>query len=300
VPLLPLPTQCIWCKADTKVVPTDVSHVLPRCLGNAQQQTLPPGVICTTCNSYFGKEIEPRFLRDPLIHVIATFLQVVDPSDQQVFREKLFDSEHQPTSGVQRGLGLDLKLRGSSLELGVTSTVSGTLAYDYSHRELRFLSRAIHKIAFESLAWQVYVADSKVPETRAILDPLSVVFDPVRRWGREGHPMNRVRPVFRKPSTKISGNWDVRIWANPEGICCEVNLFSDWYGVSLTSVPDLVEGHLRQWTTAAEGPKWMISDRLIVIDLPKPEDAPTTNQTERGPLPPRRRRSFDWLRRLWR
>jgi len=155
--------------------------------------------------------------------------------------------------------------------LGVTTALSGTIAHDYSHRDLRFLSRAIHKIAFESLAWQVYVADSKAPETRPTLDPLSSMFDPVRRWGREGQPMNQVRPVFRKPANTITGNWDVRLCSYAEGIGCEVNLFADWYAVSLTSPPELAEGHLRQWTTAMPGPKWMIADSLIAIDVPRAE-----------------------------
>lgn len=132
---------------------------------------LPSGVVCTSCNSYFGTKVETVFLRDPIIHVIASFLQVVDPEDKQVFREKVFDREHPPISGIHRSLGLDLKLQGNRVELGVSTTLSGTIAHDYTHRDLQFLSRAIHKIAFESLAWQLYVAESKAPKHLPTLDP---------------------------------------------------------------------------------------------------------------------------------
>jgi len=274
VPLLPLPAQCIWCRADMNSVPTNISQVLPECLGNAEQQILRAGIVCAPCNSDLGKKVEAAFLRDPRIQVIASFLQVVDPGDQHIFREKVFDAEHKPISGIHKNLSLDLKLRGSRVELGVTTALSGTLVHEYTHRDLRLLSRAIHKIAFESLAWQIYVADSKVPEDRPILNPLCGVFDPVRKWGREGQPMDRVRPVFRKPATTITRNWDVRLWSFPEGFGCELNLFADWYAVSLTSPPELTEGHLRQWTAGMPGKKWMIADSLIAVYVPPKEEVP--------------------------
>jgi len=110
--------------------------------------------------------------------------------------------------------------------------------------------------------------------------------------------MNRVRPVFRKPANTITRNWDVRLWSFPEGFGCEVNLFADWYAVSLTSPPELVEGHLRQWTTAMPGPKWMIADSLIAIDVPKAEVKPEATQPKTE-SPWRKLNPLSWLRSLW-
>jgi HNH endonuclease len=259
----PIPHRCIWCKCDTSATATDVSHVLPQCLGNASQQTLPPGVVCKSCNSHFGHKVEPVLLRDPILHAIAVFLQIVDPSDKRLFREKMFDAQHPPVGRVEQNLDMNLHLQGSRLELKVGTTVRGTIAHEYSHRELKLLSRAIHKIAFESVAWQLYVSEAEAPKRECVFDPFSGMFDSVRVWSRLGYPMTRVRPVVRKPATSISGDWHVRLWSFPEGVGCEVNLFADWYAVSLTSTPELAEQHLRQWTAATPGPKWLLADSLL-------------------------------------
>jgi hypothetical protein len=268
LPIRPIPDRCIWCLRDVREAPSDESHVLPECLGNAGQQTLPPGIVCTSCNNYFGRTVEPIFLRDPIVHVIASFLQIVDPGDQQAFRAKTFDNEHQPLGPVRRNVSLDLKLLGHRIELGVKSEISGTIVREYSHRDLGFLSRAVHKVAFESLAWCLYVKDSEMPAAVDVPDLFSVTFDAVRMWGREGQPMSHVRPVFRRPANTISPGWRVQHSAHPNGWLCELTLCAaDWYAVSLTSPSAVVETHLREWTAAAPGPKWMIGDFLIPVQV---------------------------------
>src|ERR1051325_8838963 len=261
--ILPIPSRCIWCKCETDAATTDVSHVLPESLGNARQQVLPPGVVCKKCNSHFGHRVEPVLLRDPILHAIAVFLQIVDPGDQRLFRERLFDTQHPAVGRVEQHLDMNLRLLGSRLELKVAATVKGVIAHEYSHRELKLLSRAIHKIAFESIAWQAYVQESEISKGQIVPDPFSDVFEPVRRWSRLGYPMSQVRAVVRKPANSISGDWQVRLWKFPDGLACEVNLFADWYAVSLTSTPENAEAHLRQWTTGASGPKWLLADSLL-------------------------------------
>jgi len=44
-------------------------------------------------------------------------------------------------------------------------------------------------------------------------------------------------PEWTQVSTTISGEWYVRLWSFSNGFGCEVNLFSDWYAVGLTSPP---------------------------------------------------------------
>jgi HNH endonuclease len=52
--------RCLFCKE-----PSDnsrsVEHVLPESLGNTTA-TLPPGVVCDTCNNYFARKVEAPFL----------------------------------------------------------------------------------------------------------------------------------------------------------------------------------------------------------------------------------------------
>jgi len=85
--------------------------------------------------------------------------------------------------------------------------------------------------------------------------------------------MSHVRPVMRRPAKSISQNWDVRVWKFSEGFGCEVNLLADWYAVSLSSSPNLAEEHLCQWTAATPGPKWLLSDLLLPIEVSRQEVA---------------------------
>jgi hypothetical protein len=90
----------------------------------------------------------------------------------------------------------------------------------------------------------------------------------------------------------------VRHWSYPEGFGCELSLFADWYAVSLTSPPDLAEGHLRQWTTALPGPKWIIAERLTAIDIPMAEVKSEAIQPK-GKSPWRKLNLLSWFRHLW-
>jgi hypothetical protein len=75
----PIPNRCIWCHKSAPDVSFDESHVFPECVGNHGQQVLPPGIVCKSCNGYFGSKIEPVFLADPIFHAIAVTLSLVDP-----------------------------------------------------------------------------------------------------------------------------------------------------------------------------------------------------------------------------
>ena len=112
---LPIPNRCIWCCRPLAEVSFDESHVLPNCIGNDNQHVLPPGIVCKPCNGYFGTQVEPALLKDPVFHVIAVFLQVVDPDDMNVFRAKLFDNEHPPVGRPTRTLNLHSHVRASDL-----------------------------------------------------------------------------------------------------------------------------------------------------------------------------------------
>ncbi len=57
--------RCIFCKN-----PSDGSrskeHILPESLGNSLH-TLPPGIVCDSCNNYFSREVEKPFLESEAI-----------------------------------------------------------------------------------------------------------------------------------------------------------------------------------------------------------------------------------------
>ena len=135
----------------------DLSHVLPNCVGNDRQQTLPPGIVCQPCNNFFSRQVEPALLADPLFHVRAVVLRLVDPDDLHAFRDRIFDVDHPSAEPPSRALDLAINIGASELSIGITYKLQGRLTQTYSHRQLRLLSRAIHKLAFESLAWDLYV-----------------------------------------------------------------------------------------------------------------------------------------------
>jgi hypothetical protein len=259
MPTLPVPNRCIWCREARPGATFDASHVVPKCVGN-EQQILPPGVVCRKCNNYYGSKVEPALLDDPQFHVRAVVLGLVDPQDMNTFRDRLFEARHAPATTPKRKLDLKANIHGSTLDLDVAYTIEGRLTRDYSQRQLKLLSRAIHKIAFEGLAWTVYVKGLPEPP-----DPFSPAFDPLRAWARRGEPQNSVRPVLRRAGPTISSGWETRVWKHGDDFGVELNLFGDWYAVSATSGPSRALGDLRAWVGLEIEDVWVISDTLSLL-----------------------------------
>ncbi len=226
-------------------MPSNESHVMPNCVGNDRQQVLPPGIVCTGCNSYFGAKVEPRLLDYPLFHVAASFLRVVDPTDGNAFRDLIFDPAHQPIEPPTRGLDLNVDVKAGDptrLTVHLRHRVEGTMARDLTRRDFAFLSRAIHKIALESLAWKVFVEQVRDP-----VDVYSPRFEPTRAWARYGQPHNTVRPVLWQHAEAFRTEWAVQPWLQGEIIGAIVELFGEWYAVNLTSSQNHALDDLRAW-----------------------------------------------------
>jgi len=260
---LRIPFQCVWCHKSEPEASFNKSHVLPQCVGNQHQQVLPPGIVCADCNLYFGSKVEPVLLEDPIFHAIAVVLSVVDPSDMEPFREHIFDERHRPEGKINKHLVIKGHLDEQKLSVDLSYKISGTMVKEYNPRSLQFLSRAVHKIAFESLAWNMYVEGHESP-----LDLLSPMFDPVRDWARWGQPTGSVRPVIRKPAVEIKHEWKHEVWKFGEHFGVELNLFGDWYSVSLTSVPQSTLADLVTWVDSSAQGVWYIGNKLgLVVDL---------------------------------
>ncbi len=52
--------RCIFCKQDSSISRT-LEHIVPESLGN-KEHTLPAGIVCDNCNSYFGLKVEKPLL----------------------------------------------------------------------------------------------------------------------------------------------------------------------------------------------------------------------------------------------
>lgn len=52
--------RCIFCKNDASSS-RSIEHIIPESLGN-RSKTLPPGIVCDSCNNYFARKIEEPLL----------------------------------------------------------------------------------------------------------------------------------------------------------------------------------------------------------------------------------------------
>ena len=259
-----VPNRCIWCRGEPPNTTFDVSHVLPECVGNENRQVLPKGVVCKQCNSYFGSKVEPALLGDPLFHVMAVFLRIADPEDMNEFRDRVFDAEHPPVKSVERNLRYDIEVSPMDLSLNIQYEIKGQLSKSYSRKELALLSRAVHKIAFETLAWTIFV-DGKNED----IDIFDHRFDTIRKWSREGDPQNSVRPVLRRQAFyRPEPKWGFRLWKRGDSLPIELNLFGDWYAVSLTSPPEKAGDDLKKWVGSErpEYPVWSVGEKLLPLN----------------------------------
>jgi hypothetical protein len=257
-----IPDCCIWCHNKSSEVTSDISHVLPECVGNENQQTLPSGIVCKKCNGYFGTKVEPALLEDPLFHIIAVALRLKDPEDMNEFRSLIFDAKHPPVGSVKRNLHCDIKISPKNMKLNVRYCIEGSIVKTYQKRELALLSRAVHKIAFESLVWAI--VNKRIQDNIDIFGPM---FEPVRKWSRYGEPTNRIRPVVRLLTTDVKSQWEFRLWKFGGAVGVELNLFGDWYAVSLTSSPDKAQDDLKQWVGYSKSnlPIWCIGEDLSLL-----------------------------------
>jgi hypothetical protein len=186
----------MWCRSDG---PFDRSHVIPECLGNSSAQVLPPGIVCRGCNNYFSRDVETAFLDFPPVHVFAALLGVIDPGDGRPFRDKLFGETPVPVS-----VPLEISVEAITYEreprrlnYRVQKPVVAEVRKEFSARGLIFLSRAVHKIALEAIAWNTFVKGNSDP-----VDVFSTDFNPIRDWARRGEPQRTVRPFLWCPGRK--------------------------------------------------------------------------------------------------
>jgi len=244
-----VPYRCIWClKEPPNAVFETESHVLPKSIGNIKQQVLPPGVVCDGCNSFFGHDLEPNLIAEPILSTLTGILQLRDIDSQ-------FTYEHSP-SGIHRTAHTKAEISGNSITLTTQYEIEGqpnkpnevrtiSKSKDYSKRDLSFLSRAVHKISFETLAHNQFVGTGIKRYGKELVDKLvdigffSHSFDVIRNWVRWGEPQSSVRPVLRiqrfdaTKTLKQLSEWGGKGHYFRQGIYYELNLYNDWFIVSL-------------------------------------------------------------------
>lgn len=255
----PVPYQCIWCLKD----PSDVtfsskSHVLPECIGNIAKQLLPKGIVCDECNEYFGRELESRLIEEPILNTLVAILGLRDIGSQFAYQHS--------TSGVHRNAHLVAKISANEITITTQYEIEGqpnkpseirtiTKSKNYGRRGLAFLSRAVHKIAFEAVAHNLFVGTGLKHQSKEIgnIDIFDPGFNVIRDWVLKGKHNHSIRPALRiQKFDEIERQeqlweWGGRMWSFRECIYYELNLFHDWYIVSLTSPANKVKGDLMNW-----------------------------------------------------
>lgn len=270
--------RCIWCLRE----PPDAtfgseSHVLPACVGNKRQQVLSPGIVCDQCNRSFGRKVENTLIKDPIFSTQVGILQLRD-------KEGDFAYERSP-SGVHRDVHVDIEVSDNKVTVNTKYEIRGQphKAYesraippkskDYDSRSLALLSRAFHKIAFESLAHSLFVGEGLnfVNVDLNNIDIFDRSFETIRKWARYGEPYDLVRPVLRLQkevkTQKELLEWGGRLSYFQQWFRYELNLFGDWYIMSITSPSDKVDNDLRCWLerTKFSHPVWMVGDKLYQL-----------------------------------
>lgn len=275
----PIPNKCIWCLGEQSSERfNSKSHVLPECVGNKRQQVLPAGIVCDQCNNFFGRRVEVALINDPIFEARVGILQLRDKKGE-------FAYNHSPL-GVHRVANMEAEISSNKVTLITKYEIKGqpnkpheirniSKSKDYSKRDLALLSRAVHKIAFESLAHSLFVKSGLKFEHIDLknIDIFDRSFEAIRRWARYGEPQGSVRAVLRlQKFDEIKTQEELFQWGGElryfqQWFCYGLNLFGDWYIMSLTSAADEADGDLRTWAARAKcaQPVWMVGDKLQAI-----------------------------------
>ena len=277
MPIKQIPNRCIWClREPPSATFNSESHVLPECVGNKRQQVLPLGIVCDRCNHSFGGKVERALIDDPIFSTNVGILQQRDEKKEFVY-------EHSP-SGVHRDVHVDTEVSDNKVTVNTKYEIQGqpSRAYenraippkskDYDRRSLALLSRAVHKIAFESLAHSLFVGEGLkvVNVDLKDIDIFNCSFETIRKWVRFGEPQGSVRPVLRlqKIEEAITQEelfqWGGRLSYFQQWFRYELNLFGDWHIVSMTSPSNKVDNDLRSWVarTKFSHPVWMVGNKI--------------------------------------
>ena len=233
-----IPYRCIWCLEERLNAEfTSESHVLPECVGNKRQQVLPPGIVCDKCNHDFGGKVERALINDPIFATMVGVLQLRDKNGE-------FDYEHSPT-GVHRDVHIDTNVSGNKVTTSTQYQIQGqpsksyeersisSKSKNYNKRSLALLSRAVHKIAFESVAHSLFVGTGLQKEKNEFknIDIYDHSFDVIRDWARYGNPQQSVRPILRLLDiNKVEVNvkqvpWKMGLYGFNKWLRCELNLY---------------------------------------------------------------------------
>jgi hypothetical protein len=259
-------TRCVWCRNSALEGATFLgeSHIVPQCVGN-KSQILHAGIVCDECNDSFSHEVEHELIHDPIFSNIVACLQIRDPKLSFIY-------ERLPGGGIDRTARFNVEIQPSILTVDIEYEIKGQPSKQkevrhfresktYKYRDFSFLSRAVYKIAFETLCWEVFVRG----EHREI-DVFSSAYDYVRDWSRNGKPHGYVRPFLRSQSPQqIDHFFSVVLYESGTVV---LNLIGDVFVVGLFGSNDKIGDSLKTWVKSRKPQTtfWYVGERMSPID----------------------------------
>ena len=231
--VLPIPERCIWCREplpSSDREKTDRSHVLHACLGNADD-VLPPGVVCRPCNRYFGAKVDPALVDFPPLQTSAALLEVINTRHNKLFRDSVPGVGRIPDTPSEV-IDVAIGVEPARLVLDLRRPIVGRYEKTYRPKDLRVLSRAVHKLLVESIALQVYVRGHSEP-----VDLFASDFDHVRRWVRRGEPSVAARPwLWQFPEQDLLQRWRIEPLYRVRGRgYVRLRVYGNWFFAYVTS-----------------------------------------------------------------
>lgn len=178
--------RCIFCQLDSRDS-RSVEHIIPESLGNVEY-TLPPGVVCDTCNNYFARKLEQPLLQNPWIVQARSSFGIVNkrkrvPPIEGILLPGLVGASllRDPSSGPMRIFPTKERdneefVRG--LQQGSLITLVGEPPND------RLMARFVGKVGLEALARRFLDDAGRIARVPEIADHSG--FDELRAFVRMG------------------------------------------------------------------------------------------------------------------
>jgi hypothetical protein len=179
---------CIFCKHDSSASKS-VEHVIPQSMGNLEH-TLPAGVVCDRCNTYFGQKVEKplmetQYFRDLCFRARIKNKKGNPPRVLGLHLQSLTEIEIFPDMD---GYGVSVAAANQNDEKrwiqSIASSKSGTLIVPIETEPNQLLlSRFLAKVAMEALALRAMDVPGGLQE---IIDKREL--DPLREYVCKGGP----------------------------------------------------------------------------------------------------------------
>ena len=258
--------RCVWCGSSQSQGATFLSesHIVPQCVGN-KSQILPARIVCDRCNHSFSHKVEQELINDPIFSSIVACLQIRDPKLDFIY-------EHLPEGGINRIARFNVGIQSNILTVDIEYEIKGQPSRQqelrllkksktYQYRDFAFLSRAIYKIAFETLCWQVFVKGEHKE-----IDVFDSAYDYVRCWSRYGKPHGCVRPFLRTQNPQQIKHFFGTVLYESGTVV--LNLFGDVFVLPLIGSNDEIGGVIKDWVKSREPQTtfWYVGEKMSAID----------------------------------